>query len=325
MVVNRFIKSKNAVAAGVSYFKSRIRKKSSISVMPVAVGIEISGLCNLRCPECSCGSGIMTRKGGLMDIGLYKKIILELRPYLYHINLYFQGEPMLHPQFFEFLNESVEIKITVSTNGHYLSEENSLKLARSGLSKIIISLDGMDEETYSMYRQGGEFEKVVRGIRNVSQEIRRTGSSLKLEIQFLVNRHNEGQIHSVRRFSEEVGATLRLKSMQIINKEHLESWLPHNEKFKRYKKDETDFKIKSSLNNHCLRLWLNPVITWDGKVVPCCFDKNADHILGDLKKDTFRTIWHGEQYRMFRDSVLTHRKEIGICRNCTSGLRGVIY
>jgi radical SAM protein with 4Fe4S-binding SPASM domain len=325
MVVNRFIKSENAVTAGVSYLKSRIRRKSSISVMPVAVGIEISGLCNLHCPECSCGSGIMTRKGGLMDIDMYKKIILELRPYLYHINLFFQGEPMLHPQFFEFLDESVEINITVSTNGHYLSEENSLKLARSGLNKIIISLDGMDEETYSMYRQGGEFEKVVRGIRTVSQSIRSTGSSLKLEIQFLVNRHNEGQILTVRRFSEEVGATLRLKSMQIINKENFESWLPYNEKFKRYKKDETDFKIKSSLNNHCLRLWLNPVITWDGKVVPCCFDKNANHIMGDLKEDTFRTIWHGEQYRMFRDSVLVHRKEIGICRNCTSGLRGVIY
>jgi radical SAM protein with 4Fe4S-binding SPASM domain len=325
MRFDSFIKPLNAIISGYSYFLSRIAEQSDISGMPVAVGIEISGQCNLRCPECFSGSGLMTRPGGFMEIELFVKIINELRPYLYNINLYFQGEPMLHPRFFDFLEISQGTKVTVSTNGHYLSEENSEKLARSGLKKIIVSLDGIDRETYSLYRQGGEFEKVISGIKNVSKVIRNIGSSLKLEIQFLVNRHNETQISSVSRFSKEVNAALKLKSMQIINNDQIDYWIPDDKKYQRYRKNNSDYAIKNTFRNHCLRLWLNPVVTWDGKVVPCCFDKNADNIMGNLKDMSFRTIWNGEKYKIFRNSVLKDRKSIEICRNCTSGLHGVRY
>jgi radical SAM protein with 4Fe4S-binding SPASM domain len=265
----------------------------------------------------------MTRQSGFMDIKLFEKITNELKPFLYNINLYFQGEPMLHPRFFDFLEISKGIKMTVSTNGHFLSKENAEKLTRSGLYKIIVSLDGMDRVTYSIYRQGGEFEKVISGIHYLSKAIKDTKSSLKLEIQFLLNRYNESQIPSVRRFSKGVNAVLRLKSMQVINNEHIDYWMPENEKFRRYKKKNGNYFIKNDLNNNCLRLWLNPVVTSDGKVVPCCFDKNADHVMGDLNESTFREIWQGEKYKRFRNILLNDRKSIEICRNCTSGLRGV--
>lgn len=325
IMFKRFIKPVNALKTGYSFYFSRITRHSIISEMPVAIGIEISGECNLRCTECSFGSGLMSRRKGFMDIGLYEKIIPELKPYLYNINLYFQGEPMLHSYFFDFLELSKGIKVTVSTNGHFLSEENAEKLARSELDKIIISLDGMDRETYSLYRQGGEFEKVIQGIKNISKAVSNNGSSLKMEIQYLVNRYNEKQIPYAARFSKEVNAVLRLKSMQIINNKNFDNWLPESEKFKRYRKNNNDYTIKNALGNHCLRLWLNPVVTWDGLVVPCCFDKDADNIMGDLTESSFRAIWNGEKYKIFRDSVLKRRKSIPICRNCTSGLHGIKY
>ena len=80
-----------------------------------------------------------------MDIGLFKKVMNELAPYLYNVNLYFQGEPMLHPRFFSFLGNWKNSQTVVSTNGHFLSIENSEKIVRSGLNKLIISLDGMDQ------------------------------------------------------------------------------------------------------------------------------------------------------------------------------------
>lgn len=315
-------KNANALQSGWSYFISRITGQPLIGGMPVSVGIEISGYCNLSCPECSFGSGAISREGGFMDLGLYKKILNELRPYLYNVNLYFQGEPMLHPRFFDFIEISAGTKITVSTNGHFITEENAGRLALSGLGKIIVSLDGMDNETYSIYRKGGEFEKVISGIKLVSQAIRNSGSSLKLEIQCLVNRHNESQISSLKRFSKDVNGVLRLKSMQVIHRESIDYWQPSDEKFRRYSSNET---TKSSFENHCLRLWTNPVITWKGEVVPCCFDKNADHIMGDLTTDSFRSIWNGDKYEIFRNLIFTNRKSVGICRNCTSGLHGVIY
>jgi radical SAM protein with 4Fe4S-binding SPASM domain len=320
--MNNLVKQINAAGTGLSYLSGIITHRPVITGMPPAAGIEITNHCNLKCPQCSSGSENMTRPRGFMKEELYDKFISEAGPYLYNINLYFQGEPMLHPGFFSFIERSGKSKVTVSTNGHFLSEENSYRLVRSGIDKLIISLDGMDSKTYSRYRVNGDLEKVFWGIRNMSRETAKGRSSLKLEIQFLVNRYNESQIDSARKFAREMHATLKLKSMQVINLREIEDWIPENEKFRRYSKGNNGtFKLKSSLNNNCLRLWMNPVITWDGKVIPCCFDKNADHIMGDLNELSFREIWHGEKFRAFRGAVLTNRKSIEICCNCTSGLK----
>jgi radical SAM protein with 4Fe4S-binding SPASM domain len=260
-----------------------------------------------------------------MDIDLFKKIMKELKPYLYNVNLYFQGEPMLHPLFFSFVGNCREIHNVVSTNGHFLSEENSEKIVRTGLNKLIISLDGMDQETYSTYRVNGSVNRVIDGLKNVTRAKKRYNSSLKIEIQFLVNRFNEHQIPKVRQLAKKVHASLSLKSMQIIDKEDIASWLPSERRFRRYKIKEGNYVLKNSLPDRCARLWFNPVITWDGKVVPCCFDKNAEYIMGDLNQDSFGEIWNGPKYRIFRKSILSGRHMIEMCRNCTSGLEGVKY
>lgn len=312
----------NAAEAGLYYLASTLTYKPIVSEMPLAAGIETTNYCNLRCPQCSSGSGAMTRTRGFMKEELFDKFISETGKYLYYVNLYFQGEPMLHPGFFSFIERSGKSKIIISTNGHFLSEENCYKLARSRVTKLIISLDGMDDEAYSRYRINGEFGKVIYGIRNISGELQKVKSKTRIEIQFLVNRFNESQIPAVKRFAEEMHADLKLKSMQINDGEEIEDWLPENEKYRRYRKNiNGTFDLKSTLKNNCFRLWISPVITWDGKVIPCCFDKNADHIMGDLNEQSFREIWNGQKFREFRSSVLKERRAVSICCNCTSGLR----
>jgi radical SAM protein with 4Fe4S-binding SPASM domain len=231
---------------------------------------------------------------------------------------------MLHPGFFSFLRKCRGINTTVSTNGHFLSEENAERLAKSGLGKLIVSLDGMDRETYSAYRVNGDFTKVTEGIRNVAQAIKKNKSSLKLEIQLLVNSFNEKQITCARRFAGKINARLKLKSMQIITGNNFVKWLPSLKRFRRYEMGGNAYVIKSALPDRCARLWFNPVITWDGKVLPCCFDKDGEYVMGDLNEDSFREIWNGPKYRSFRKSILSGRKMTDICRNCTSGLRGVV-
>jgi radical SAM protein with 4Fe4S-binding SPASM domain len=188
------------------------------------------------------------------------------------------------------------------------------------LKKLIVSLDGMDQDTYSEYRKNGDFNKVSMGIRNIAGAIRTNHSPLRLEIQFLVNRFNEHQIPQARRFAAETRASLKLKSMQVIDMKNPVKWMPAGRKFRRYAEDNGEFRINSTLPNRCMRLWFNPVITWDGKVIPCCFDKDAEFFMGDLNMDSLRTIWNGQPYKEFRKQVLTGRGEIGICRNCTSGI-----
>jgi radical SAM protein with 4Fe4S-binding SPASM domain len=320
-----FVKTTNALVSGSSFLISSLTGKPVISGMPANVSFELTNYCNLKCPECASGSGQMKRERGFMDIGLYEKVISELRPYLYNINLYFQGEPMMHPGFFLFTGHSKNFKMVVSTNGHFLTAENSEKLAMSGLNKLIVSLDGMDQKVYSEYRRNGNLGKVIEGIRSVAAARDRFNSVMKLELQFLVNRHNEHQIAEAERFAKEVKASLKLKSMQVINSQDVGKWMPSEKKYMRYKNTDGKYFIKNSLPARCLRLWLNPVITWDGKVIPCCFDKDTEFVMGDLKNESFRSIWNGKQYNEFRKKILTGRNKINICRNCTSGIRGVRY
>jgi radical SAM protein with 4Fe4S-binding SPASM domain len=321
----RLLKPFNFFLAGYSYLKSSITGKATITGMPISIGAELTNNCNLNCPECLSGSGKMLRDRGYMDIELFKKIIGELTPFLYNINLYFQGEPMLHPLFLSFISSSLGIHTTVSTNGHFLSEENSEEIVKSGLSKLIISLDGIDQGTYSAYRINGNVATVIDGIKNITNAKKRHNSSLKIEIQFLVSRVNEHEIVQIRKLAKSVNVPLQLKSMQIIDKDDIGSWMPMNRRFRRYRLKNGEYLTKSALPDRCARLWFNPVITWDGKVIPCCFDKNGDHVMGDLNADSFRDIWEGPKYRMFRKSILSGRHMIDICRNCTSGLRGVKY
>jgi radical SAM protein with 4Fe4S-binding SPASM domain len=169
----------------------------------------------------------------------------------------------------------------------------------------------------------GDFDLVMKGIANVRDAKKRNLSRMKLEIQFLVNRNNEHQIKQVRSFAREIDASLKLKSMQVINPDSHQYWLPSLKRYKRYSVKTDGYELRSTLPDRCARLWFNPVITWDGKVVPCCFDKDANHIMGNINEDSFREIWHGPRYKIFRKRILTGRHTTEICRNCTSGLRGV--
>jgi radical SAM protein with 4Fe4S-binding SPASM domain len=324
-MVNGLVKPLNLFLTGYSYLVSTVTKHASVYGMPPAMGIELTNHCNLHCPECSSGSGQMKRAKGFMDIELFNRLISELKPYLFNLNLYFQGEPLMHPAFFSFIRNSGKIRTVMSTNGHYLTYENCDKIVRSGLSKLIISLDGLDQDTYSAYRCGGKLETVLEGIINITETRKSHKSPLKIELQVLINRLNENQVPQIRQLAADVNASLKIKSMQIINRNSFESWLPSDGKFSRYVYNKGEYRLKSSLPNRCARLWLNPVVTWDGKVLPCCFDKDAEHVMGDLNQESFRDIWNGTKYRMFRRILLSDRSAVEICTNCTSGLKGAIF
>jgi radical SAM protein with 4Fe4S-binding SPASM domain len=324
-MIQSFKKPANLITAGYSYLRSSVSRTPLIGGLPVSLSMELTNNCNLNCPQCSSGSGLMKRERGYMEASLFIKVIKELTPFLYNLNLYFQGEPMLHPLFFSFLDNCRDTHTVVSTNGHFLSEENAEKIVRSRLDKLIVSVDGLDQKTYATYRVGGDLNNVLEGLKNVSLAKKKFKSPIKIELQFLVNTHNETQIPAIKQLAHSADAKLRLKSMQIINNSEITSWLPSAKRFRRYETENGQYRIKNAFKNRCARLWFNPVVTWDGKVLPCCFDKDAGYIMGDLNNDSFRDIWDGPKYRLFRKSILTGRHMIEMCRNCTSGLRGVIY
>jgi radical SAM protein with 4Fe4S-binding SPASM domain len=322
-MIRNLTKPANLFLAGYTYLRSTVTGNPEVAAMPISVGVELTNNCNLKCTECITGSGLMKRGKGFMPVSLYNRILSELSYYLLNVNLYFQGEPLLHPDIVSFITASRGIYSVISTNGHYLSEEKSYDIVKSGLKKIIISLDGLDQETYNAYRRNGDIKKVIKGIENLAEAKKKMMSSMTIEIQVLVNRLNENQVPGLKKLASKYGASLRLKSMQVLDEKKAALWMPAEKRYRRYKLSSDGYKLRNKLPDHCARMWFSPVITWDGNVIPCCFDKNAEHIMGNLYNQSFRDIWEGTKYRLFRKSVLTDRGMIDICRNCTSGIKGV--
>ena len=142
--------------------------------------------------------------------------------------------------------------------------------------------------------------------------------------QFLVVKPNEHQIDDVKKIAKEIGVDdVWLKTAQVYDYQNdPNNLIPTIGKFSRYKKDKSgNTQVKNKLNNHCWKLWHANVITWDGLVVPCCFDKDALHKLGNLKTQTFKEVWDNEQYRDFRKELMKSRKNIDICSNCSEGIK----
>jgi len=304
-----------------SYYLSRFTGKVNHWGNPFTISAEPTTSCNLRCPECPSGLRKFTRDTGMISLELYRKIVDQLSPDLFYLILYFQGEPYLNPLFFQMIEEARRKKIytATSTNAHFLTENLARKTVESGLDRIIISLDGLDQATYEKYRVGGTVDKVLEGTRNLVRWKRELGSKTPFIIlQFIVFSTNEHQIPELKKLAKDLGVDkLELKTAQVYHYENGNPLIPSNDSYSRYKKHNGEFVIDNPLNNHCRRMWRGCVITWDGLVVPCCFDKDAGHRLGDLKKKSFRKIWRGKDYDDFRKKLFSARREIDICKNCT--------
>ena len=310
----------------VSFYISRIRRKSTMPGLPVAVSVEPTTSCNLRCPHCVSGLRSFTRPTGMMETDLFNRVVGQLKKELISMTLYFQGEPFLNPGFYEMVAQAGRNKVytVTSTNGHYLSEENAEKVIKSGLNRIIISVDNFEQEPYAAYRVGGNIETVRTGIRHLVQQRKKLGATNPLIIlQFLVNKFNEDKIGRMRSESYRLGADKAVfKTMQIYDYEEGSPFIPESAKYSRYVKDQQNrFSIKNKLFNHCWKMWHSCVITWDGKVLPCCFDKDGSHSLGTLNGVSMEGIWRSDSYQSFRNLILDDRKGIDICTNCSEGTK----
>jgi radical SAM protein with 4Fe4S-binding SPASM domain len=316
-------RSWNYFRIAVSYFLSALLRKVVHWGKPVSVSLEPANLCNLRCPECPSGSGELTRTRGMLAPELFRSAIGQLSPELAYLTLYFQGEPYLHPGFAELVRyaKSNKLYVVSSTNGHFLDRETALETVRSGLDKLIVSVDGGDQESYAAYRTGGSLDKVVEGLRHLADAKNALASRKpKTIIQCLLLRTNQHQKEAIRKLAKDVNADkVEFKTAQFADFENGNPLMPDKERDSRYKKvnKSPKYVIKNKLRNHCFRMWSSCVITWDGLVVPCCFDKDAAHVMGDLKQQTFEEIWRGERYSEFRNLILQNRKSVDICRNCT--------
>ena len=316
----------NMVKIYSSFYISKWLKRPVQWGLPFSIAIEPTTSCNLRCPECPSGLRSFSRPTGMLQEDFFRNTIDKSNKHLQYLTFYFQGEPYLNPKFLDMVAYASKRNIytTTSTNAHYLNDENAEKTVRSGLDRLIISIDGTTQETYQSYRIGGKLDKVIEGAKNIIHWKNKLGSKTPYVIfQFLVVKPNEHQVEQVKELAAEIGVDeVKYKTAQVYNYENGNPLIPENEKFSRYKRQaDGTYKIKNAISNECWKMWHSCVITWDGAVVPCCFDKDAKHQFGHLQEKSLQEIWQNEQYYNFRSSLLRSRKEIDICKNCSEGTK----
>ncbi|NND94872.1 MAG: radical SAM protein [Flavobacteriales bacterium] len=318
-------KVQNAYQIYRSFKASRKKGLSLMRGLPYSVSIEPTTACNLRCPECPSGLRNFTRPTGNLNRNFFNDFIQANHKHLIYLNFYFQGEPFIHKEFLDMVKIASQNQVftSTSTNAHFINDSVSEKIVESGLDRLIISIDGADQATYEQYRKEGKLEKVIAGTEAIVKAKRSFAQGPEIIFQFLVVRPNEHQIEEIKALGKKLGVdNVVLKTAQIYDFENGHPLIPENEQYSRYSKDRRGkYRIKNPLDDQCWKMWHSCVITWDGKVVPCCFDKDAKYSMGDLKEESLASIWSSPKYNSFRNAILQSRSEIDICKNCSEGTK----
>jgi MoaA/NifB/PqqE/SkfB family radical SAM enzyme len=160
-----FFRIWNLLALRMTFYIGRLTKRSLHAGAPFTLSIEPTTACNLGCPECPSGLKQFTRPTGKLSLSLHEKMLQQVHRSVFYINYYFQGEPFLNPQFLDLIRQAKKQNIytATSTNAHFIDEKKAVEIIDSGLDRLIISIDGLTQETYENYRVKWKFGKSDSG------------------------------------------------------------------------------------------------------------------------------------------------------------------
>ena len=295
----------------VSYVKAVVLGKTNVSGYPYAASIEPANYCNLSCPQCPTGRHQISKKAQNLSYQDFSYVVDALSPYLMYLNLYFQGESFLNkdlPNMIRYANQK-KIYTCVSTNGHFLTPDVIEALKQSGLKRLIICLDGANQQSYEKYRVGGDFSQVIEGIK------RCVVADLPVEVQCLLLESTENEKLEIIRLVKSLGVKkFYFKKAQFYD----DYLLPKEDKNRRYVQlADGSLRTKRKWKNRCFRMWSSVIVDVHGRVLPCCYDKHAAYAYGNLFKESFYAIWNGDKAAKFRQQIRTDRAAIPMCTNCT--------
>ncbi|MBK3516016.1 radical SAM/SPASM domain-containing protein [Carboxylicivirga marina] len=310
----------NAFKLVASYLLSYYSSNTKLKGLPMAFAIEPTNVCNLKCPECPTGSNLLKRPRGMMDMKHFSQILQQIGPKLLYLNLYVQGEPLMHPNFGLMVRQASKFRLytSTSTNGHYMNSSIADELVQGKLTRLIFSVDGTSQESYGLYRVGGNFNRVKQSIIDVVRAKQRARSLYPIIVmQFIVFHHNEHEIPKIKKLARSLKVDkLEIKTAQLNNFGKMRP--PLNARFSRYA-DSLGQILKTQTHNRCWRQWHSGTVTWDGRFAPCCYDKDAKFSFGNFLTQPLTELWHGKSSLNFKHQIFTDRSQHDICNNCPEG------
>ena len=312
------MKRLNLLKAGMNL----VYRRSQPWSWPINMMIELTNYCNLKCSVCPVGIGNLKRQPEAMEPALFERLMNEVGPYLLTASLWGWGEPLLHPQLSSILRIAQTQKVTtfLSTNGQNLNDEKVLHaLANYPPTFLIVALDGITDETNSLYRVGAKVNLALDGIHRLAQMKAERGSELPiLHLRYIAMRHNEHELPQLREFAaDNQFDILSIRTLAIIDAPddtHLEL-IPCDERYRAYGY-ENNKRIKRT-DFICEKAFTFPAVLADGTIIACDQDYNAQQSYGSIADGTsFADVWWSRQAAKIRKTIRNNPDEFSFCRNC---------
>ena len=286
---------------------------------PYTLAIDPSNLCNFRCNFCAIQSKIenLSFRKQLMDKNLFMKIIDDLQEFpekLKVLRINGQGEPLLNPDLPEMIKYAKDKEIAefieIITNGSLLCPELNQKLIDSGIDRIRISVEALDEEGYKNIANAKiDFETFRENIKDLHDR-----SGTRCEVYCKIVDVAVPTEEDKERFFELFG--------DICDRIFIDNVIPLwsdfeeiNQKMRIGKTGMHGQEIKNV--KVCPFPFYSLIINSDGEVTVCCADWKRKLVVGDLKNESLKEIWNGEILRSFLIKLLQGEKNsFEMCKKC---------
>lgn len=304
---------------------------------PYMLIVDPVNVCNLKCPLCPTGRGELPLKNGKMEADAFRGLLDAMAPWAVKVMLYNWGEPFLHKDIIEIIRAAHDRRIAtaLSSNLNLLPKGGADAVVLSGLDDLIVSCDGLSQETYARYRRGGTLEKVFENLRAIAEAKQRLGRSTpRIEFQFLVFEHNEHEVPRVEETARGLGADFVRVMPPYVGPNDADIRPARGGEYRKEEERASDdgksvFERGADLAEmarrnppplNCFWPWRSMVINWNGSVDPCCF-KNYHEAFGNVFEQPPEQIWNSPVYRYSRrwitGKATTEEPEFEIvCRGC---------
>ncbi len=292
-------------------------KKTGKVPAPTFISIDPTNICNLKCPLCFFGQKTANYKKGVMSFNTFKTVVDKI-PTLESIALFSFGESFLNPEIFDMIKYASQKDIMTSIHSNFSfkkDDEFFTNIVQSGLCSLVLSIDGASQDTYSVYRQGGDFDLLISNIRMLNSVKEQLKSETPVIIwKLMVNKYNEHEVETAKKMAEDLGILFMTDEITLCDlipdadfgetlEKRKNDWLPKNDKYiKSIYRGEYSYPINQ--NSICNQLFENLIVNWDGKVFPCCWLTDENNAFGDLSKESFEDVWHGEKYQYARSMFI---------------------
>lgn len=322
--------------------------------LPREIQLEVTGACNLACRMCLVRyRPRLGRRQGAMCFHVFKSIVDDL-PDLERLTLQGLGEPLLAPDFDEMVEYACArgVRVGFNTNGIFLTRDRSERLVRAGVDWLHVSLDGATKETYEGIRDGSNFETVRENIAGLVRARRESRTDRPtIQLVFVAMRRNLHELPAVVRLAARLG----VESVWVQNLSHSFDDTDPSGSYAEIRRFSAEEALWAEPDLEAARLFDEaralaeelgielrlprleqppPVVReagspgchWpfdsayvghDGVVQPCCMVMGADRaVLGNAGIAGFASVWRSEEYRSFREALLTDDPP-EVCLGCS--------